>query len=201
MIRAVAEAHPLEQVPRPFPAFGPIDTLEQLWQGHVLEGVQPRHQVERLEDEPNFRPPEPRSFTVPEFADRPAADDDLARRRRVQTAHEVHQRRLAGTARSHDRGVRSPRHREGDAVERVNGFTDPIGLADVLEGYRRLPCHAGSSTDGSKKVRRNSVVRTRSGSAVVGAYRAASVRSAATSRRRRLLLPASVPFPSRRPER
>ena len=68
----------------------------------VVQRRRARQQVERLEHEPNLFVPDARQLVVVHLADLLAVQQVAALARRVQTADQVHQRRLARPGRPHD---------------------------------------------------------------------------------------------------
>ena len=80
---------------RPARSAGTADVLAD---GQVVE------QVEELEDEADVRAAEPRRAVSLSRSTRTPVDHDLARRRPVEAADQVEQRRLAAARRAHDRG-------------------------------------------------------------------------------------------------
>src|SRR5438445_788912 len=76
-------------------------TVEQ-GQLDVLERRRPGQQVELLEHEPDLRVADSRQLVLREPADVDAVEQVVPRRRRVEAAEEIHERRFARSRRSHD---------------------------------------------------------------------------------------------------
>src|SRR5919197_492064 len=99
------------------PAVGAPDLLQELLppfavglrardrerQDDVLLGREHRQEVEELEDEADVLTPQLRQVAVLELRDLLALDRDLTAGRAVKAREDVHERRLAGTGRAHDR--------------------------------------------------------------------------------------------------
>ena len=100
-------------------------------QDDVLERRDRGDQVERLEDEADLLTTEDGEVLVVERAEVDVADDRLAGREGVEAGDAVHQRRLAGARRAHDRRETGTVELDGHAVE---GLDDGVALAVVLHG-------------------------------------------------------------------
>ena len=85
----------------------------------VLGHVECRDQVERLEHEADAIPPQGRERLVGEPGEIGVADPHRAARDVVEACEAVHQRRLAGSGRAHDRGESAGGELHVDAVEPV----------------------------------------------------------------------------------
>ena len=131
VVEAVAEADRLEPRPRPVAALRAAGAPEQEGERDVLEGGEPGHEVERLEDEPDLLPADGGPLRAGQPGDLAAADPDRARRRRVETADEVEDGALPGAARAHDGRERPPRERERDVPERVDPAAAVVGPPDA----------------------------------------------------------------------
>ena len=101
-----------------------------------------REQVEELEDEADVLAPQQRQVVVAELGDVLAADRHAARGRAVEPGEDVHQRRLAGARRAHDRGQLAGGDAEIDAAERVDA-----GFALAVAAHE-----AGGFDDGGGRV-------------------------------------------------
>jgi hypothetical protein len=55
---AVRDLHEFQQLRGALLNFAPRKTLEMKWQGYVLQAIETRQQIEKLEDEPNFLAPQ-----------------------------------------------------------------------------------------------------------------------------------------------
>ena len=102
-------------------------------QDDVLARRQRRDEVEGLEHEADALAAELRQRRVGQGADGGVAEPDLPGRRGVERGHEVHERRLAGPGRAHDRGELALDDVEVDPVERRHdGIAGAIGLGEAL---------------------------------------------------------------------
>ncbi len=118
-----------------------LDVLvEHHREGGVLGGGQPGHQIERLEDEADLRPAEPRPPRIRQLAHELSVDLHLPLVWRVQTAKQVHQCALPRPARSHHRGERPLRERERDPVECVDRLAEIVRSARVSCRNHRIGC-------------------------------------------------------------
>ena len=99
----------------------------------VLLGGEDRDEVEGLEDEADLVAAQAREVAVVELADLGAADGHGAVGRAVEPGEHVHERRLAGPGRAHDRGERAGLDLQRDTAERVDGgVTLAVALGQVL---------------------------------------------------------------------
>jgi hypothetical protein len=125
---------------------------EPLRQDDVLGRRQRRQQVERLEHEPDPVAAQHRQLAVGQRRDVGVTDQHGPRRRGVERGHAVHQGRLAGARRSHDRRECTAGEPERDAVERTDrGAALPILLdqVDAARGMARVGGDArGAAGDG-----------------------------------------------------
>ena len=87
-------------------------------QQHVAAHVEGRHEVERLEHEPDAATAQHRERRVGELGDVGVAEPRAAGGRRVEAGHDVHERRLARARRAHDGGELAAADAERDVVER-----------------------------------------------------------------------------------
>ena len=97
----VAQADRVDQLVEPL--LVGVAAGERQRQDDVLRGGQDRDEVERLEDEAQAVAPQPRQALVVEAGQLLPVDHDGARRRLVEPGEQVHQRRLPGARRAHDR--------------------------------------------------------------------------------------------------
>ena len=145
-----AEADPLERAAAPAPGARPQRhaAVEQAG-GHVVERGQPVEQVELLEHEADAPAPQRRQLAVARGAPTSCAGDaHRARRRPVERADEVEQRRLARPGRPDDRrrARRSSTARSTPSRARTGGepgysFTTSSRTDDGTAGR-----HAGTTT-------------------------------------------------------
>src|SRR6185369_6730217 len=97
-----------------------------------------REQVEGLKDEADFLVTNPSELVVVHLGNVLAVEPVLALCRRVETADEIHQRRLAGTGWSNDGNVLAARDIKRDAVQRVHRFSSHlVRLPDVAHRDER----------------------------------------------------------------
>ena len=92
--------------------FASGDTLEDHRERDVFESSQAGHEVERLEDEPDFGPADGRALGLGECGEVRSVDSDCPLGGGVEPPDEIEQRRLARPTWPHDRGVRPLRQRE-----------------------------------------------------------------------------------------
>src|SRR5262249_3930225 len=112
---------------------------EQERQGDVLDGRQCRQQVEKLEDEADARAPQQRAFLVGESTQVAASEEGLPARRRIEGAHQMHQRRFARTGRPHDGDELASVDAQTDAAYRVDGATALlVNLGDVDQFHHEV---------------------------------------------------------------
>ena len=97
-------------------------------QQDVLLGGQRRQQVELLEDEADLVAAQLGQAGVAQAGDLGVADVDLAAGDRVEAGQAVHQRRLAGAGRAHDRGEPAPLELDADPAQR-----DDLRLAAAVD--------------------------------------------------------------------
>ena len=136
-VAAVRQADGVEQ--RALPLGIGLAAGDRERQLDVLLRRQHRQQVEELEDEADLVAAQPRQLLVVEPDDLGSVDRDRARRRRVEPGEDVHERRLPGAGRAHDRGELAARKLGGDAAKRVH---DRVALA-VAPASRRSPTTTG----------------------------------------------------------
>ena len=114
---AVGEPHPVQGRPRPAQPLGPPDALVEQPVGHVLERRPAVQQEELLEHEAEAHGPDPGQRGVGQRGHVVADQPHPARRRPVERAHDVQQRRLARARRPDDRHVVARLDGEVDAVQ------------------------------------------------------------------------------------
>src|SRR4051812_38219165 len=79
-----------------------------------------------------------RQLALAELREVGIAEHDAARGGTVEPGSDVEERALPGARRAHDRGERTTRERDGDAVEGDHrGVAFAVDLADVLESDSR----------------------------------------------------------------
>ena len=105
----------------------------------VLDGVEAREEVERLEDEADVLVADRGELVVGQLADVLARQLVRAGVGDVEAAEHVHQRRLARTRRAHDRDEFAGVDIEVDAGEGVHLdlLTDAVGLGDAAQVHHR----------------------------------------------------------------
>ena len=102
-------------------------------QQDVADRVERRHEVERLEDEPDAAAAQDRELEVGEAGDVGVADPRAAGGRGIQPGHDVHERRLARPGRAHDRGELAATDADAHAVERAHlASAGAVGLGELL---------------------------------------------------------------------
>ena len=145
LVRPVA--HPIveldqaERSGRPLVADRRRDARVDQGQFDVVQRGRPRQQVERLEDEPDLLVPDAREIVVVHPADVLAVQQVLAARRRIETADEVHQRRLARPGGSHDGDELAALDVDRHAAQRVDLLgSHPVRLPEIarVDQWHRL---------------------------------------------------------------
>ena len=116
--QAVGEPDPLDEIPEEL--LVRLLAGERERQRHVLLGGQHREQVEELEDEADVLAPDLRDVLVAQLSEPGAGDRDVAVGRAVERRQDVHQRRLAGARRAHDRRQLALLDVQRDAAKRVD---------------------------------------------------------------------------------
>ena len=135
VVHAVREPDLGEEPLDPLLALAPRHALEQELQLHVLPGGDLRQQVEALEDETDPPVADLREAVPAEALDLLAEQPVAPRGRRVETADQVEQRRLARTGRADDRHELARRHREVDPAERFHPHR--AGVVDLADAPHR----------------------------------------------------------------
>jgi hypothetical protein len=142
--QAAAEAEPVEQPPRgvvglaPHPE--PLEHAVPHHQGreHVLEGVEFRQQVIRLEHHADGGVPQSVAADRRQALDPRAVELDGARVGRVEQPHEVQQRALSGPALADDRHELTAGEFEVDAAEHLErGVAGAVGLPQAANAEQR----------------------------------------------------------------
>ena len=144
----VGEPHLLEQLVEP----GLVGLLagDRERQDDVLLGVEHRQEVEELEDEADVLAPQLRQLRVVEPRDLGAGDLHRARGRLVEAREDVHQGRLAGARRAHDRDELAGADVEVDAAERVDrGLALAVAARQLTRLDRRALGHDDAVFDSS----------------------------------------------------
>jgi hypothetical protein len=103
--RSVIETHAFQRFLRASAPLLGAHTGVHERQLHVMQRRRAREQVERLEDEADLLVPNAGELVVRHLRYERPIEPVFARRRRIQTTDNVHQRRLAGAGRAHDRNV------------------------------------------------------------------------------------------------
>ena len=128
-------------------------------QADVLDDVEQRDQVERLEDEPGALAAEARRLVVGEAADVLALEEHLAGRGPVQAAQELEQGALARAGRAHQGHELAGRHGERHAahgLHRLAGHRVLLGevRASRMGRVAAPPCVGAASGAGAVCVMR-----------------------------------------------
>lgn len=109
-------------------------TVELEREHDVAEGVERRDEVEGLEDEADPATPQDGEVDVAQAGDLGVADPRASLGRAVESRHDVHQGRLAGTRRPHDGGELPAADAHADVVQCVDGaLAGAVGLLQVLD--------------------------------------------------------------------
>ena len=111
--------------------------VKVLRQHNVLHRGKKRNQMKLLEDESNFFRAHAIQFGRADAGHVLPIKPNLAGRRAIKAADQVHQRRLARSRRPHDGEPLALRHVQGNMVQRMNG-TGLISLAVCVFGSRAL---------------------------------------------------------------
>jgi hypothetical protein len=108
-----------------------------LWRSAVFDVVErrrARQQVEALEDEPDLLVPDGGELVLRHLRDVLPVEEVLARRRPVEAAGDVHERRLAGTRRPGDRQELAALDVEVHAAQRLHlDLADDVPLDEILD--------------------------------------------------------------------
>ena len=113
-------------------ALGPT-AVEVERQEDVADRVEGGHEVERLEDEADAPAAQDGQLEVGERRDVGVADPCAAGGRGIQPRHDVHEGRLAGSGRPHDRGELPATDADAHVVEGAHRAVAPaVGLGEVL---------------------------------------------------------------------
>src|SRR5207253_10360380 len=112
-------------------AFHPGGARVHEWQLEVARHGRARDEVEVLENEPDLAVADVRELEVIERPDVDAVEEIRALRRQIETADDVHQRRLAAARASDDREVVPALEREVHLAQRVHG--DLSGAVDLRD--------------------------------------------------------------------
>ena len=131
---AVAETGAGEHLERAPAALVARHAAVQQRQLDVAQHARPREQVEALEDEADEPVAQHRQARRGEVRDLLVGEQVRALARRVEAAEDVHQRRLAGARRPHDRDVLAAPHLEVDAAQGVHcHLAGVVRLPDTFE--------------------------------------------------------------------
>src|SRR5580765_6370132 len=82
--------------------------------------------MERLEDNPDCFPPDPRPVIARESYGRPPSEEDIPRGRHIQSTNQVEQRTLPAAAGTDKRTEVSLRHFDRDPIEPGDGVATPL---------------------------------------------------------------------------
>ena len=136
----------LERALVPFGRLQAVAAVEQR-QLDVVERRGARQQVEALEHEPDLLVAHGGQRVLRHRRHVLAVEQVLARRRPVEAADDVHERRLARARRSGDREELAALHFEVDAAQRLHlDLADDVGLDEVLDRDDRG--HGGAASRG-----------------------------------------------------
>src|SRR5690606_40860596 len=113
----LAETDPLEQLARGALGLRNLDAPHEERHRDVLERRELGQQMVELVDEAERTVAQPAPLDIVEARHVLAGDDDLARRRLVETAEKLQKRRLAGSRRADDRDTRAGVDREIDTAQ------------------------------------------------------------------------------------
>src|SRR5579872_5160394 len=149
MLCAVGETDLLEQRERARAQLVAVDAGRRKLRLDVLERVQRRDQVERLEDEAEGAQAQLGEVAVSERAEVAALEEHRAARRAVERAEELQQRRLAGARRPDDRDDLRVVDRQVDACERGNRRLAALerarDAAELVERVAHSTCLSASA--------------------------------------------------------
>ena len=104
------------------------------WQLHVLERARTCEQIESLKDESDLLVADRSQLILVERLDMNIVEQIVARRRRVETTENVHQRRLAGARLAHHGDELAAMNRQIDPTKRVHGVR--AALVRLRDGVR-----------------------------------------------------------------
>ena len=148
MRQALAEPDPLEDAAGHRLALGLGHTAEHERHGHVLDGIEVRHQIVGLEHEAEMALPERGQFPLVQIGDDHAADAHAAARGLFHAGELVEQGGLAGAGFAVDAADLPARDAQVDAFERHHGLVrDRILLAQVphFDHRARAGCRRGAA--------------------------------------------------------
>ena len=138
VLEPVAEADGVDDVVEPL--LVGLASGERQRECDVLDRVQGRNQVVRLEDEADLVAAHLRELLLVQSGELDVAEEHLPRCERVESGDAMQQSRLAGTRRAHDRGVRPALEVDIDIVEGAHlGLARAVNLARVDRRGPRPP--------------------------------------------------------------
>jgi hypothetical protein len=134
VIDAIFEADQRQSLERPLLALDARDAPVDQRQLDIFEGAGACQQVETLKNEANIVPAQHGQAVARQLGHLHVGQAILTRRRSIQTAQDVHARRLARPARTHDRYELAALDAQIDAVERAHlGLTFAVVLVDTVQ--------------------------------------------------------------------
>ena len=164
MVHARGQLHEVEQLARAIVDLLPRPAAQVQRQRHVLDARQARQQIEELKDEAELVPPHRRQPIVCEAVEALAVERDGARRRPVQPADEIQQRRFSRSRGPDDRDHLPLRNLERDVLQRRDAPPAVEVLADVVEtDQRRTPSNGAYGRDSWRPSYSSMRVRAQSG--------------------------------------
>ena len=134
VVDPIAEPDGIERGDRPLASALAVAAVDER-QLDVLDRVEPRQQIERLEDEADVLVADRRELVVRELPDVLAGEDVFAAVGDVETAEDVHERRLARPRGAHDRHELALVDVEVDTAEGVHDvvLAHAVRLGDTAE--------------------------------------------------------------------
>src|SRR6185503_15540055 len=145
VVHPVAQPDPFERLCGARAPFLGAEAGVNEGQLHVVQRVGAGQEIERLKYEPDLLVADPRQVVVGEIAHLLRVQPVLAARGRVEAADQVHQRRLAGPRRAHDRHVLVLADLDADAAQGPHRLGAHVVLTRQLVrqdhdvGERRIP--------------------------------------------------------------
>ena len=154
MVAAMRDGDGVEGVRDALPHLARRPTVEHQGQRDVLLGRQRRQQVEELEDDADPPATEDGHLVVAQARDRGAVDRHVARRRLIESTHQVEQRafRAAGT---HDGDELPPLDGERHVVQR------PDPAAALVEEFGDVPQRDHAEGSGRTRTRTLDLLRVK----------------------------------------
>src|SRR5687768_1902539 len=129
VIHAIGQLDAVERLPRALLPLVRRDAGVHERELDVVQGRRAREQVERLKDEPDLLVSDARELVVRHGRDLRAVQPVFAGRRRIQAADDVHERRLAGSRRTHDGHVFIAPDGEIETTQRADDLSAHVVFA------------------------------------------------------------------------